>query len=67
MTGIARIILDHDARSVRISAPGVVHWLPSSLYEPMADLEAKYAAMDSAMRGWQALLEEAKREAEADG
>lgn len=66
MTEIASIVLDHQSRSARIASAGIVHWMPATFYEPLAKLDAKYAAMDAAMKRWHALLEEAKREAEAD-
>lgn len=66
MTEIASIVLDHQSRSARIASAGLVHWMPSTFYEPLAKLEAKYAAMDSAMRHWHAVFEDAKREAAPD-
>jgi hypothetical protein len=57
---VASIIVDHAKKRAGIRAQGRVHWVPPAFYEPLARLEAKYAAMDSAMRHWEAILREAE-------
>lgn len=63
MSGVATILVDHAKRRAGLRAEGRVHWVPPAFYEPLARLEAKYAAMDSAMRHWQNLLDEAREAA----
>ena len=60
MSGVATVVVDHAKRRAGLRAEGRVHWVPPALYEPLARLEAKYAAMDSAMRHWEAILREAE-------
>lgn len=57
---LASIVINHKRRQAGIRANGAVHWLPPSYFEPVSKLEAHYAAMDSAMRHWQKLLDEAR-------
>lgn len=63
---LARIAINHKRKKAGIVAHGRVHWLPPVYFEPLSQLEAHYAAMDSAMRHWQALLDEAERVARED-
>jgi hypothetical protein len=60
VSGLASILCDHPKRRAGIRAEGRVHWLPPSFYEPLARLETKYAAMDSAMRHWEAIMRQAE-------
>ena len=57
---VASFVLDHPKRRAGLRAEGRVHWLPPAFYEPVARLETKYAAMDSAMRHWQRMLDQAR-------
>ena len=57
---IATIVLDHSKRRAGLRAGGRVHWVPAELYEPLARLDGKYAAMDQAMKHWEAILREAE-------
>lgn len=57
---LASIVINHKRRQAGIRANGAVHWLPPSYFEPVSKLEAHYAAMDSAMRHWEAILREAE-------
>lgn len=58
---VATIVVDHAKRCAGLRAAGRVHWVPAELYEPLAQLKGKYAAMDAAMTRWQAILDEAER------
>jgi hypothetical protein len=58
---VATIVLDPAKRRAGLRGAGRVHWVPAELYEPLARLEGKYAAMDAAMIRWQAILDEAER------
>ena len=57
---LASIVINRKRRQAGIRANGAVHWLPPSYFEPVSKLEAHYAAMDSAMRHWEAILREAE-------
>ena len=63
--GVASILIDHGKKRAGIRAAGAVSWCPAAFYEPLARLANKYAAMDGAMRRWQAMVDEVQARTDA--